>query len=108
MNALLAWGRVSTNGWQAIPMAFVTFIPMPTLTPRFVLNMRELYARNVRGGRGSGIDSGFGLSALSGHGASRSEIVFADGGQNEDRERGEEMPMEEGIPNLTVHRCSRR
>ena len=70
---------------------------MSTLTPRFILDMRELYARSIRlgGEGGSGIDSGFGLSTSSGRGASRSAIVFADAGEDEGLEHGEEIPMEE-------------
>lgn len=95
VNALYAWGVISVAGQQAVPVVLVEFVPVSTLTPRFILNMRELYARNIRGERGNGIDSGFGLSALSGRAASRSTIVFADGGRNEGLEYGEEIPMEE-------------
>ncbi|KAF8135141.1 hypothetical protein EV363DRAFT_1160330 [Boletus edulis] len=53
---------------------------MYTLIPRFVLSLRELYARDVR--RGSGIDTGFGLSLSS----SDAGIVFAGDEQNEELE----------------------
>jgi hypothetical protein len=94
VNALYAWGVITVAGQQAIPITLLEFVPISTLTPRFILNMRELYARNVRGERGSGIDSGFGLSTVSGRLASRSTIVFVDGGRNEGLEHGEEIPME--------------
>ena len=50
---------------------------MYTLTPRFILNIRELYARDARSIFGEGIDSGFGLSSF-GHGAGGTVIIFAD------------------------------
>lgn len=47
------------------------------------------------GGRsGSDIDTGFGLTSASGHDVVASMIVFADDGQNEGLEQGEEIQME--------------
>ncbi|KAF8551160.1 hypothetical protein OG21DRAFT_1513129 [Imleria badia] len=66
---------------------------MYILTSRFILSIRELYARDVGGGHGEGIDSGFGLSSP-GHGAGRTEIVFADVEQNEGSEDIEEVARE--------------
>ena len=63
---------------------------MFTLSPRFILSIRELYARDVQGRRGEGIDTGFGLS--SGRGAGRSAFAFADVEQNEGSEDIEEVP----------------
>ena len=57
------------------------YVPMFTLSPRFILSIRELYARDVQGRRGEGIDTGFGLSSV--RGAGNSAIVFADVEQNE-------------------------
>lgn len=93
INTLYAWGNFSLVGWQIIFVGFIETVPIATMTPRFVLNVRELYARNVRGKRGNGIDSGFGLSTLTGHGSSRSMMVFADSGRNEGLECGEEITM---------------
>jgi len=95
VNTLFAWGNFEPVGWQIIFIGFVETVPIATMAPRFVLSMRELYARNVRGGRGHGIDTGFGFSALTGHGTSRSAIVFADSGRRNEDLDGEEMPMEE-------------
>lgn len=95
INTLYAWGNFSLVGWQVILVGFVEIVPIATMAPRFVLNVRELYARNIRGERGNGIDTGFGLSGLSGHGTSSSMMVFADSERGEGLEHNEEMPMEE-------------
>ena len=95
INTLYAWGNFAPVGWQIIFVGFVEAVPIATMVPRFVLNVRELYGRNVRGERGNGIDSGFGFSALSGHGTSRSAVVFADSGRDEVLEGGEEISLGE-------------
>lgn len=96
VNTLFAWGNFELVGWQIIFVGFVETVPIATMAPRFVLSMRELYARDVRGGRRDGIDTGFGFSALASHGTSRSAMVFADGGQRNEDLNGEEIPMEGG------------
>ena len=68
------------------------YVPVFTLSPRFIMSIRELYARDVQGRRGEGIDTGFGLS--SDRGAGRSAIVFADVEQNEGLEHIEEVLRE--------------
>ena len=65
---------------------------MYTLSPRFILSTRELYARDVQGRCVGGIDTGFGLS-LSGREAAGT-IVFADVEQNEVSEDVGEMLTE--------------
>lgn len=64
------------------------FVPMFTLIPRFIMSIREMYAREVHGS-GVGMDTGFGLST-SGRDASGTAIMFADVGQ---LENVEEMSM---------------
>ena len=66
-----------------------------TLTPRFILSIRALYARDVRGRQGYGIDTGFGFSSLDAGGGSA--MVFADIRENEDSQQVEEIPMAGGI-----------
>ena len=88
-----------TGGWQLILLPILQTVPIFTLTPRFILNIRELYARDVQGRRGGGIDTGFGLS-LSGHEAGRTAMVFMDVEQNEGSEDVEEV----GIVPATVNR----
>ena len=62
-------------------------------------NIRELYAHDVQGRRGGGIDTGFGLS-LSSHEAGWMAMVFMDVEQNEGLEDVEEV----GIVPITVNR----
>ena len=61
-------------------------VPAYVLTPRLVLSLRELYARDLRGRCGSDIDTAFGLT---------SSIIFAEGRQNVVEEPGEERDDEQ-------------
>ncbi|KAF8553912.1 hypothetical protein OG21DRAFT_1522816 [Imleria badia] len=76
-------GKLPTGGWQFDLSAILEYVPLYTLTPRFILSIRELHARDVQGRRGEGIDTGFGLS-LSSHGAGRTAMVLADVVQDEE------------------------
>lgn len=58
------------------------------------MSIRALYARDVQGKRGEGIDTGFGLA--SGRDFGGSAVVFADVEQNEGVEDIEEVPREGG------------
>ncbi|KAF8442243.1 hypothetical protein L210DRAFT_3536131 [Boletus edulis BED1] len=70
---------------------------MWTLIPRFIISVRELYARDVQISRGEGIDTGFGLS--SGRSAGEKAMVFADVEQDEGPEDVEETQRDiEEIP----------
>jgi len=90
INTLYVIGNPSAvDVQQSVPLILMTYVPISTLTPRFVLSVREMYARStVYGGRGHGIDTGFGLTALSSsHRLSRSSIEFAErGGLEHDNE----------------------
>ncbi|KAF8553297.1 hypothetical protein OG21DRAFT_1261156 [Imleria badia] len=93
INVLTALEKLPTSTWPLVLLTFVEYVPMFTLTPRFIMNIRELYARDVQGKHGEGIDTGFGLS-LSGHdaGGIQTAIVFADVEPNEGLEGIEELP----------------
>ena len=82
------------DGWELVLMVAQT-IPIFTLVPRFILNLRELYARDLKGRRGCDIDSAFGLMSASSNGTVASAIVFADAGQNEREGQDEEIQVEE-------------
>lgn len=69
------------------------YIPPITLVPRFILGLRALYVRDLRGIRGDDIDIAFGMTSASGHGVVASAIVFADAEQNEGLERSDEIQM---------------
>ena len=71
------------------------FVPMFTLSSRFILSIREMHADDMRGRRGSGIDTGFGLS-VSGRDAVETVLVFADVEQNEGSAHVEEAMVEIG------------
>ncbi|KAF8124714.1 hypothetical protein EV363DRAFT_1435185 [Boletus edulis] len=81
--------------WPLIPLFILETVPVYTLGPRFIISIRELYARDVQGRRGSGIDTGFGLS-LSSHGAEETGVVFADVEWNEGMEDVDEVQREVG------------
>ena len=81
------------SGWGiAIPFALLGIANI-TLSPRFILNIRELHSRDVRGGNGN-IDSGFGFSTLSAQVGAVSDIAFAEG-QNPESEQGDDIPIGE-------------
>jgi hypothetical protein len=94
INLLSFLGEVPTSGWQAILLFLLAYVPLFTQIPRFIMSIREMYAHGARGGRGDGIDTGFGLTS-SGRDAGRTAIVFADV-QDEGLEDIEEIPMEVG------------
>ena len=80
------------------------YVPVITLTPRFILSLRALYARGLRGEcEPRDIDSEFGFTSVSGRGVRETTMVFADARQDERLDQDEEMPMEErGIRNGSV------
>ena len=98
VNELASWGNLTLGGWQLIVFSVVQYVPVFTLTPRFIMSIRELHARDVQGRRGGGIDTGFGLSS-SNPGASGMEIMFSDVGRIE-LEDVEEIQMEVGMTDL--------
>ena len=93
-NVISDAASLSIDEWWIL-LAVAEYIPIFTLVPRFILNLRELYAHDLQGRRGSKIDTAFGLTSASSHGPVVSTIMFAEVGQNEDREQGEEIQMEE-------------
>ena len=84
INVLAASGW-SPTGARLLVLGVLEDVPFFTLTPRFILSIREMYAHDVQGRHGSGIDTGFGLSS-SGRDAGGTAIVFADVEQDEDFE----------------------
>jgi len=89
VNVLYIFGKAPTGGWQLLLLVALEYVPIYTLTPRFILNMREMYARNTQ--KFEGIDTAFGLSVVSG-----ATMEFAAAGQDrysEDIDIGE-IPRE--------------
>lgn len=68
-------------------------VPLITLVPRFVLSLRALYARDLRGIRTTEIDSAFGFSSGSTYSTAASTLVFSDGGENGGIEQAEEIEL---------------
>lgn len=97
INVLNFAANISTTGWRALVIGIVEYVPVFTLTPRFILSMRQLYARDSRGRGGSyDIDTEFGLTSVDGRGVGGTAIVFADVVQNkEGLGRDGEIPMVE-------------
>lgn len=81
------------GGWSTILLT-LEFIPPFTLVPRFILSLRALYVRDLRGIRGGDMDTAFGFTSGSGHGTVGT-IMFADAAQSEGAEQEEEIQMEE-------------
>ncbi|KAF8452755.1 hypothetical protein L210DRAFT_2055698 [Boletus edulis BED1] len=82
------------QGWVSQVLAIIANVPLITLTPRFVMNIRELYLYDVQNRWDHDIDSGFGLSSGTGRGVGGLVTIgmeFVDGGRTEMLEDGEEM-----------------
>ena len=80
-------------GWSAQLLYIIATVPLYTLTPRFVLNVRELYMLDSQGRLQRDIDTGFGLSSGAGHGVGVSTtigtIAFAQPGGSRGPDDGE-------------------
>lgn len=72
-----------TQGLGMLILAVMAYVPVFILTPRFIMNMRELYACAPDGG-----DTGFGISTVAGQAAGRSLIMFAEVGEGSEQENG--------------------
>lgn len=75
------------GGWFILTMELQQ-VPPFTLVPRFILNLRELYAHDAR--RGNDIDTAFGLALGPWH----ASAVLADAGRDEDDDQTEGMVKE--------------
>ena len=88
------------QGWVTQVLMAASNVPLYTLTPRFVMNVRELYALDTEGRLDRDIDTGFGLSSRAGRGMGGSTtmgtIAFVEGGGIGDADDdGEEIAMVE-------------
>jgi len=85
--------NIPSPAWIIMSNIFLVVTAFPII-PRFVLNIRELYEKDSRGGF-EGIDSGFGIGNISD--TIVSGIVFADGitglGTKEDDEEAQLEPV---------------
>ncbi|KAN0092674.1 hypothetical protein V8E55_003458 [Tylopilus felleus] len=76
LGLLNLFGELPLLGGWLFLWVFILNAPVYTLIPRFILNIREVYARDIQGTRGEGIDTRFGLST-NGSGVIGTEIAFA-------------------------------
>ncbi|KAF8136545.1 hypothetical protein EV363DRAFT_1428926 [Boletus edulis] len=93
MGMLTTSGKFPKEGLGMILSFILEYVPIFALTPRFILSIRRMYARDVEGRCGEEIDTGFGLSS-SGHGAT---IVFADIERNGGLEDIEEIETTQAV-----------
>ena len=98
VNILGLLGKIP-EGRVVIVLGSSTNVPPHTLTPRFIMNIRELYALDTQGH--CDIDTGFGLSASgAGRGAGGTAtigtIAFVEGGEIGGSNDGEEIATAEG------------
>ena len=70
-------------GWVGDVLVVAATVPVYTLTPRFVMNIRELYMLDLQRRCGGDIDTGFGLSSGAGRGVGGTTTIrtigFAEG-----------------------------
>lgn len=86
-------GLNTADGWSLLVSSTLRTIPLVTLVPRFILNLREIHGRDLQGRRGSNIDTAFGLGTGFGESAVRSGFADAEW-QNGSEEQGNEIEME--------------
>lgn len=71
------------EGWISQVLLVAADVPLYTLTPKFVMNIRELYVLDTQGRCDHDIDTGFGLSSSAARGvggtATVGTIAFAEG-----------------------------
>ena len=85
--------QATVVGWSTQLLFIITTVPLYTLTPRFVLNVQELYMLDSQDRLQHDIDTGFGLSSGVGHGVGVSTtigtIAFAQPGGSRGPDDGE-------------------
>jgi len=105
INLLFALNMLPAKLWVIILLFPIELVPAYTLTPRFILSIRELYAHSIQSGHSQGnrMDSGFGLSGRSASGANTgmTTMVFEDSIAKIGLEEVEEVPLM-GITTMEV------
>ncbi|KAF8452681.1 hypothetical protein L210DRAFT_3519359, partial [Boletus edulis BED1] len=81
INLLFFAAKVPLPVWGALPVGILENVPVFTLTPRFILSLRALYARE---GQGRGIDSEFGFTSVDVRSVGGIAFARADAGQSEE------------------------
>ena len=83
------------QGWVTQVLMAATNVPLYTLAPRFVMNVRELYALDTEGRCDRDIDTGFGLPSGTGRGVGGSTTMATIAFAEEGLENGEDIVMAE-------------
>ncbi|KAI9457517.1 hypothetical protein HD554DRAFT_2142642 [Boletus coccyginus] len=91
INGLNTSGKLPTGGWQKISLYILEVVPIYTLTPRFIMGLKEAYARDVQGRHWSRINTVFGLW-LSDHGVDGAAVELTDIERNDGLVGVEESP----------------
>ncbi|KAG9315361.1 hypothetical protein JVU11DRAFT_4507 [Chiua virens] len=91
VDLLTATGKLPTSGKHMESLYLLSYVSLFTLTPRFIMSIRELHTQNMQGRCGTGIDTGFGFSMISYY--SR-RPAFVDVEQSDGTEIVEDIPME--------------
>ncbi|KAF8558532.1 hypothetical protein OG21DRAFT_1481241 [Imleria badia] len=98
VNMLGLLGNIP-QGWFTSLLAVAVDVLLYTLTPRFVMNIREMYVRDTQGRGNHDIDTGFGLPSGAGRGVGGSTtigtIAFANGVGSEGLGNGREIATAE-------------
>ncbi|KAF8128540.1 hypothetical protein EV363DRAFT_1221139 [Boletus edulis] len=81
INLLFFAAKVPLPGWGALPVGILENVPVFALTPRFILSLRALYARE---GQGRDIDSEFGFTSVDVRSVGGIAFARADAGQSEE------------------------
>lgn len=88
-------GRISPLNWKAMLFTRLITTMMFTILPRFVLRMREIYARDVQSRRGSHMYPTLGSMSIPGLFTYPTVAVFMDAEQDGGSEAAEGMVMVE-------------
>lgn len=96
LNLLASFNMLPNEAWFTILYLPAELVPAYTLTPRFILSIRELYAQSIQSGHSTRMDSGFGLSGGSGVTTTgMTTMVFEDSIGKMSPEEVEEVPLME-------------
>ncbi|KAG9309449.1 hypothetical protein JVU11DRAFT_10418 [Chiua virens] len=99
IDVLNTSGKLPLAGSQITLSYIPAYVALFSLTPRFIISVRELHTHTVRGGRAVGIDTGFGFSAISSSDVLEAEMIFADVEPDELTQFAEEITMED-VPGI--------
>lgn len=94
-NLLALLGVLGTPlGRAGLVLMVAANVPLYTLTPRFVINVRELYASETQACWDRDIDTGFGFTSRAAGSTTIGTIEFAEDGETGGMDGGEEIAME--------------